>query len=362
MSTADYNTLSFPSLNWEFIIKSTAFEIFGISVKWYGILICLGFFLAIVYCFKRMEKFGVDEDRAFDVVLWGAIGAIIGARLYYVFTSWDDFKGDLLSIFNTRNGGLAIYGGVIGALLFGFIAAKIRKLHFPPLLDLAGIGFLIGQSVGRWGNFFNHECFGKNTTLPWGMTSPRIAAQITNEMADVYLKTGIELNPNLPVHPCFLYESLWCALGILVLHFFSKRRKFDGEVFLLYIGWYGLGRMFIEGLRTDSLMIGNFRISQVVAVLCVITSITLIIIFRRKAEVDGYTFYKDTDDFKAKLAESKAKEKAYNDKAEAKKSNKLTKKDGELKNNDKIIDDDDVIDNTDAEEITNENSNNDNTI
>ncbi len=335
MTAAEYNTISFPKLGWEFAADSTAFEIFGFPIRWYGILIGIGFLAAVTYCFRRMEKNGVDGDRAFDVVFWGALGAFVGARLYYVLISWDSFRDKPSDIiFGIRSGGLAIYVGIIGAIAVGFLAARIRKVYMPPLLDLAGLGFLIGQSIGRWGNFFNHECFGGNTTLPWGMTSPRIAKHIMAETS-----AGMEVNPSLPVHPCFLYESLWCALGFLLLRLYFKKKRFDGEVFFMYIGWYGLGRMFIEGLRTDSLMLGNFRVSQVLAVLSVIAAAAVIAVMRRKADVDGYTFYKDTDKFRVLLAESKAKEQAYIEKQNAKKN---ARKNGEVRaseNDNKIIED-----------------------
>lgn len=340
MTNAEWNTISFPNLGIELPVYSTAFTIFGFDVKWYGICIMLGGLLAVLYCFKRMKSFGVDDDRAIDVVFWGFIGAIIGARLYYVFMCWDEYKDDLTQIFNTRSGGLAIYGGIIGAVLFGAIAAKIRKVKLMPLLDLAGMGFLIGQALGRWGNFFNHECFGSNTALPWGMTSPKIQADLQAHIYDIYEATGVEVDPALPVHPCFLYESLWCILGFVLLHLYSKRRKFDGELFFMYIGWYGLGRVFIEGLRTDSLMVGHLRISQLVAGLCVVASIVVIIAMRHKIKMDGeYVFYKDTDEFKQILAETEEKYKAEEEKKAAKKAAKS--KDAELRPEDRLVDEED---------------------
>lgn len=323
MTNAEWNTISFPKLNIEFPLYSEAFSIFGLSVKWYGILIMLGLLLAVIYCFRRMKDFGIDDDRASDVVFVGFIGAVIGARLYYVFMSWDEYKDNLPSIFAIHSGGLAIYGGLIGAVLFGAAAARIRKVRFMPLLDLAGMGFLIGQAVGRWGNFFNHECFGSNTSLPWGMTSPKIQASLKANAADILTLTGVNVDPALPVHPCFLYESLWCVIGFALLHLYSKRRKFDGELFFMYIGWYGLGRVAIEGLRTDSLMIGHLRISQLVAGICVIVSIAAIFFIRHKIKMDGeYVFYKDTEESKRLLAETAEKYKAAEEKRAAKKAAK----------------------------------------
>lgn len=351
MTNPEWNTISFPKLGIEFPVYSDAFTIFGLSIKWYGILIMVGLLLAVIYCFKRMRSFGIDDDRANDAVFAGFIGAVIGARLYYVIMSWDQYKDDLSSIFNIHNGGLAIYGGLIGAVLVGGIVAKIRKLRLLPLLDLTGMGFLIGQAVGRWGNFFNHECFGSNTELPWGMTSPRIQAELKANAASILDLTGVSVDPSLPVHPCFLYESLWCILGFVLLHLYSKRRKFDGELFFLYIGWYGLGRLMIEGLRTDSLMVGHLRISQLVAGICIVAAIAAIIFMRHKIRMDGeYVFYKDTEESKQLLAETEAKFKAAEEKAAAKKAAKANK-DGELRPEDRLTDDEDT---NDTEEVNTE--------
>lgn len=336
MANVEWNTVSFPKLNIELPVYSTAFTIFGFEIKWYGILIMLGLLFAVVYCFKRMRSFGIDDDRATNVVFAGFIGAVICARLYYVIMSWDQFKDDLPSIFMVREGGLAIYGGIIGAVGVGFIAAKICKVRFLPLMDLVGMGFLIGQAFGRWGNFFNHECYGSNTTLPWGMTSPRIQAELAAEASQILELTGVTVDPTQPVHPCFLYESLWCIIGFVLLHIYSKHRKFDGELFLLYIGWYGLGRMIIEGLRTDSLMIGHLRVSQLVAGVCVVISIAAIIYMRNKIRVDGeYVFYKDTEESKRLIAETEEK---YRLDEEKRKAKKKSRNDDELKPEDRLVD------------------------
>jgi len=184
-------------------------------------------------------------------LIGGIIGGVVGARAYYVLLNWSDYAGDWKSIFNIRGGGLAIYGGIIGSLLVGFLVAKIRKVKFLPLLDIVGIGFLLGQGIGRWGNFINREAFGRETAAfsRMGLTLP---GQET-----VY------------VHPTFLYESLWNFAGFLMLHFWFRKheRRFDGELILLYAVWYGIGRALIEGLRTDSLYITGtgIRVSQLLA-------------------------------------------------------------------------------------------------
>lgn len=358
MTNAEWNTISFPSLNIEFPVYSDAFVLFGITIKWYGLIITLGLFLAAVYCFKRMKSFGIDDDRAVDVAVTGFIGAVICARLYYVFMEWDYYRDNLPKIFSVHSGGLAIYGGLIGAVLFGAVMAKIRKVRLMPMLDLAGMGFLIGQSIGRWGNFFNHECFGSNTSMPWGMTSPRIQAQIKSTAEDILASTGVTVDPSLPVHPCFLYESLWCLAGFILLHLYSKHRKFDGELFFLYIGWYGLGRFFIEGLRTDSLMVGHIRISQLVAGVCVLVSVAAIIFKRHKIKMDGeYVFYKDTEESKRLIAETEEKYRAYEDEKAAKKNAKAAKKIDsaeELSSEDRLLDDT-AVENGEEEQEENNN-------
>lgn len=273
--------ISFPGLGLTFKIDPVAFTLFGADFYWYGVIIAVGLALAILYAFSQMKRFGIDSNRAVDVIFVGTIAAIVGARLYYVAFQWDMFKDDLSSILFTRDGGMAIYGGIIGALIFGLLMCKIRKVKMLPMLDITGLGLLIGQAIGRWGNFVNQEAFGGNTTLPWGMTSKTIQNYLTIHQASLQSQ-GMTIDPTMPVHPCFLYESLWCALGFLLLHLYRKHRKFDGEMFLMYIGWYGFGRFVIEGLRTDSLMLGSIRISQLVALLCVIGAVVTILIIRSK--------------------------------------------------------------------------------
>ena len=258
-------------------IAREALPIKGFPIYWYGVLIALGFILALIYGFRQAKKYDIDQNALIDVVLVGAVFSIIGARLYYVLNSGRSWT--FAEIIDLRDGGLAFYGALIFAIVFGGITCKIRKLNFFSALDLAGPAFLLAQSIGRWGNFVNQEAFGTNTSLPWGMYS-----QKTFDYLISHPEAGAD--PMLPVHPCFLYESLWCIIGFLLIHFLSKKRVFKGEVFLYYIVWYGFGRFLIEGLRTDSLYLFNtpVRISQAVAILCVIAGIILIIIFRKKAK------------------------------------------------------------------------------
>lgn len=275
--------LEFPKLGFKFTMNPTAFSIGEFSVAWYGIIIAVGFLLALWYGMRNAKRLGVNTDKMIDVVIGGIIGGIIGARLYYVIFSWDNYKDNLTDIFMIWNGGLAIYGGIIGAVLVGGLVCKWRKVKFPAMLDLAAPGFLIGQAVGRWGNFVNIEAYGSNTDLPWGMWSKKIVDDYAH-----LTSTGAGFNTAEPVHPCFLYESLWCLLGFFLIHFLvSKRRRFDGEVFLSYVAWYGLGRVFIEGLRVDSLPLGNLRVSQVLAGLSVLIAVAFIIAIRRKIARSG---------------------------------------------------------------------------
>lgn len=286
----DYS-VAFPGLGLDFSLNQPFFSIFGFKIYYYGIIITLGLILGLIYAFKNFRKVGVDPDKAIDCVLGGIVGGIIGARLYYVIFTWDEFGLDFqsaqafwasfLRLFNTREGGMAIYGGIIGALLVGVLIAKWRKINVKALLDVIGVGFLIGQGVGRWGNFVNIEAFGSNTTLPWGMTSTVITNYLASKQ-EYFASVGITVDPNLPVHPCFLYESLWCLLGFVLLAFYMKHRKFDGEVFLLYLAYYGAGRMIIEGFRTDSLMIGALRVSQILAALLVVASVIAILVTRSR--------------------------------------------------------------------------------
>lgn len=251
--------VEFPGLGWSFEISPQAFSIGGFSVYWYGVIIAVGFVLAVLYAMSVSKRHNVDADKLLNCVIVGLITAVIGARLYYVAFRWEYFKDDPSRILKIHQGGLAIYGGLIGALVGGLIVAKIQRMKIPPILDIAAIGFLIGQGIGRWGNFTNQEAFGSPTDLPWRMAS--------------------EATGGIGVHPCFLYESIWCLLGFVLLHFYSKRRKFDGEIFLMYLVWYGFERTVVEGLRTDSLYLSfaPIRVSQLLSALLFLTGIVLLI-------------------------------------------------------------------------------------
>lgn len=283
IGTLDYNEIVFPKLGIDLHVNSTAFSIGGLDIQWYGILITLGLVLAMIYAFTQVKKYGLNPDRVLDCIIGGIIGGVVGARAYYVLLNWSDYAGDWKSIFNIRGGGLAIYGGIIGSLLVGFLVAKIRKVKFLPLLDIVGIGFLLGQGIGRWGNFFNQEAFGCNTTLPWGMFSETTRAYLMG--STVTAQSGVTIDPNLPVHPTFLYESIWCFVGFLLLFRYIKKRKFNGDIALRYMIWYGAGRFWIEALRTDSLMLVpsiGLRASQLVAGIAVVVGVAAEIYFTHK--------------------------------------------------------------------------------
>ena len=264
--------ITFPELGID-VNPPEGVSIFGFEIKFYAIIIALGVVLAVLYATRRSKEFGLTSDDILNIVLIGLPCAIIGARAYYVIFEWDRFFGPGIpwyQCFNIRDGGLAIYGGVIGAvgavsIWCLFKRSELKKL--PSFMDVAGLGLLIGQALGRWGNFFNREAHGGETTS--------------------FLRMGlIEGGRQLYVHPTFLYESVWNLIGLILLHFLSKKRKFDGQIFLGYVAWYGLGRVFIEGLRTDSLYLGAFRVSQLVAGgSCVIAlGIMAFILFKKRPD------------------------------------------------------------------------------
>ena len=240
------------------------------DIYWYGIIIATGFLLALIYGLKNAPRYGLNGDRMFDVILVATPVAILSARTYYVIFDGEKLNGigDFFG-FGTSSGfaGLAIYGGVIGAFASGAVMCKIRKVKILDMFDVAAAGFLIGQGIGRWGNFINQEAYGAFTGSSfWGMQSE---------------KTVSEMGEGL-VHPCFLYESIWCIAGFFILNHFSKKRRFSGEISLMYCVWYGFGRGFIELLRTDSLMIGNLKVSCLLSFLICIAAFSALAVLRNK--------------------------------------------------------------------------------
>jgi phosphatidylglycerol:prolipoprotein diacylglycerol transferase len=269
------STIGFPRLgDINFHINRVAFDLFGFSVHWYGIIIAAGFLLAVVLGMRVSKKLGIDPDNIIDLVLFAAPVAIICARLYYVIFSGDSmYLEDPMEIVRIWHGGLAIYGGIIGAIGTAYVYCRVKKLSALNILDFGLPYFALAQAVGRWGNFINQEAFGSQTNLPWGMTG--------NEIQQYLIKNFPQLDPSIPVHPTFLYESLW-NLGVFAfLIWYRKRKKNDGEVFFLYLITYGVGRMWIEGLRLDSLMIGTFRVSQLFALCCAILGVAAFVGIRK---------------------------------------------------------------------------------
>ena len=272
--------VQFPGLGLDLTINRVALAIGGFNIYWYGVIIAAGMLLAMLYAFRNAVDYGIDSDRLVDVVAIGTVMAIVCARIYYVAMAPFEYQS-LWDMIDIRKGGIAIYGAVIGAFVFGGLAAKWRKVPLLPLFDLVSLGFLIGQGIGRWGNFVNQEAFGTNTTLPWGMYSEGTEAYLKS--VQVTLPAGVTVDPAAPVHPTFLYESIWCLVGFAVLASLYKKRRFNGQIFLGYIIWYGLGRAWIEGLRTDSLYLFDWtfmgqpiRVSQALSVVMVAVSAVML--------------------------------------------------------------------------------------
>ncbi len=264
MNPSNYSAISFPFLGLE-VNPGRGFELGPLSIHYYGIVIAVGMILAVAYACRRCKEFGIKEDDLIDGVLWILPFAVLCARAYYCIFSWEQYRDNPISVLYIWQGGLAIYGGVLGAVVGVVIHCLVKKIKIPALLDMVGLGFLIGQSIGRWGNFFNREAFGAATDSFFRMG-----------LFNKYTETWEYY------HPTFLYESLWNAAGFVLLHFLSKHRKYDGQIALGYAAWYGLGRAMIEGLRVDSLYWGNFRVSQVLAALSCFAAVVALVVLAFK--------------------------------------------------------------------------------
>ena len=254
-----YTNISFPSFGID-INPPRSFQLGPLTIHFYGAIIALGLVLAVLYASRRSREFGIKEDDLLDGVLWVTPFAILCARAYYCLFSWEQYAANPIKVLYIWEGGLAIYGGVIGAVMGVLVFCHVKKIRTATILDLVLLGFLIGQSLGRWGNFFNREAFGAET--------------------DTFLRMGLMNRYTEEVkyyHPTFLYESVWNAAGFLLLHLLSKKRKYDGQIALGYAAWYGLGRCIIEGLRTDSLWWGPFRVSQVLAAVSCLAAVAVLI-------------------------------------------------------------------------------------
>ena len=254
-----YSEISFPALGIA-LDPPRSIEIGPLSIHYYGAIIALGLILAVVYATRRSKQFGIKEDDVLDGVLYVTPFAILCARAYYCIFSWEHYADDPIRLLYIWEGGLAIYGGVLGAIIGVAVLCRIKHIKLPALLDLVALGFLIGQSIGRWGNFFNREAFGAETSsfLRMGLMN-RYTGDVTY------------------YHPTFFYESVWNAAGFLLLHHLSKKRQYDGQIALGYAAWYGLGRAFIEGLRTDSLYCGPFRVSQLLAAVSCLAAVSVLL-------------------------------------------------------------------------------------
>ncbi len=277
----------------------------GWKVYWYGIIIALGFALAMIYGYLNAKRFNIDVDKMLDVVLVATPLAILGARAYYLIFDGEPMTGGIKEFFGLDGSGfsgLAIYGAIIGALIGGTVMCLIRKVKILDIFDLAAIAFLIGQGIGRWGNFMNQEAFGGPTGSDfWGMTSDNVVRE--------FISLGYP--SNALAHPCFLYESIWCLIGVIVLHKLSMKRKFSGETSLIYCIWYGFGRGFNEILRTDSLMIGSLKVSCILSfVICFAALGVLIYVRRRMTEKVTETNYEAMfrDELAAETEESEVVE------------------------------------------------------
>ena len=282
-----HTSIEFPNLGIHLENVGKTLTMFQFDIAYYGIVIGLGIvagLLVAMYVAKRTKQ---EPENYIDLAMFAVVFGIIGARIYYVVFSWDMYKDHILSIFNIREGGLAIYGGGISAVITVFVFARVKKLSAPLLLDTAVFGLVTGQMIGRWGNFFNREAFGEYTDNLFAMRLPLDAVRSTSDVTEkmwAHLETidGVDY---IQVHPTYLYESIWCLLVLVLLFIYLRHKVFDGEVFLVYLAGYGIGRFWIEGLRTDQLLLPGIGlpVSQVLAGVLVMVSVILIIVFRRKS-------------------------------------------------------------------------------
>ena len=282
----DYN-INFPHLHIYLDHVGKKISIGNFVIAYYGIVIALAIVVGIILACKEARRTGQSEEDYLDLALFSVIFAVIGARIYYVIFQWDYYKDNLLSIFNTRQGGLAIYGGIIGAVITVFVVAKVKKKSFALLLDTACMGLVMGQVIGRWGNFFNREAFGGYTDGLLAMQLPVSAVRV-NEITQTMWENvqtigGVEY---IQVHPTFLYEGLWNIMIFILLMIYRDRKRFTGELFLLYLGGYASGRFWIEGLRTDQLLIGhtNLAVSQILSAVLVIGCLIIDMLMRRRTK------------------------------------------------------------------------------
>ena len=261
--------VSFPNMGITIQLNKIALDLGFVKIHWYALIIVTGIFLGYLLACKIAKKYDVSADTMSDVLLYALPSSVICARIYYVIFNFSQYKDNFWDVFKIYEGGIAIYGAIIGALISTYIYTKLKKMSVLKIFDIGAFGLLVGQAVGRWGNFVNQEAYGEETNNFFAMTGNLIQK---------------EMGENVLVHPTFLYESVWNTLGLVILLFLHKRKTKSGELFFVYIMWYGIGRFFIEGLRTDSLMLGSFRISQLLAAVSVIFSLIILVILRRKQD------------------------------------------------------------------------------
>ena len=279
--------INFPHLGIELEHVGQSISIFGFSIAYYGIIIGCGMLIAIFMAAHEAKVTGQNPENYFDLGIIGIIAGVIGARIYFVVFSWDMYKDNLLDIFRIREGGLAIYGGVIAGIITIIVFAKVKHLSAPQIADVVAPSLLFGQIVGRWGNFFNREAFGEYTDNLFAMQLPLSAVRssdVTETMREhIATIDGVQF---IQVHPTFLYESLWCLALLVIIVLYRRHKRFEGEIILIYLFGYGLGRAWIEGLRTDQLWIPGTEIavSQVLAVTLVVVSGSLLFVIGRKTK------------------------------------------------------------------------------
>lgn len=274
-----HRMIDFPHIGIHLKSVGDHITIFGFDIAYYGIVIGIGILAGIFIAAMEAKRTGQNPEDYYDLAIYAVIFSIIGARIYYVIFSWDMYKRDILSIFNIRQGGLAIYGGVIAAVITVTVFARRRNLSAPLLMDTAGLGLVAGQMIGRWGNFFNREAFGEYTDWLLAMRLP-VDAVRGSDITDLMRKhmETVDDVSFIQVHPTFLYESLWCLLILILLLIYRKHKQFDGEIFLLYLAGYGFGRFWIERLRTDQLLLPNgFPVSQLLAGILVVGSVLFLL-------------------------------------------------------------------------------------
>lgn len=273
-------SIRFPHLGISLPQVGKTITVFGLDIAYYGIVIAIAMIVGISIAMREARRTGQDPDIYLDMLMITMVTSVIGARIYYVAFSWENYKDDLIQIFNTRNGGLAIYGGIIAGIITVYVFVKIKKMNFQQVADTVCMGLITGQIIGRWGNFFNREAFGGYTDNLLAMQLP-VSAVRQNEITAAMWKHLVEVNgvEYIQVHPTFLYEGLWNFMVLLFLLWYRDRKKFQGELFLCYLTGYGMGRFWIESLRTDQLLIPGIGlpVSQVLSAVVVIASVAMIL-------------------------------------------------------------------------------------